>query len=641
MNLFGRSFSRRFIEAVSLASLLSFGCGESDDSGHYYSPEPAPTQSTANQQPVNNPQQQVNNPPETFIDNKYYTQEGKEFVIEFSGRDNDLGDRVIRYEYRIDNESWRSHSENTLVIFTKPYGEGAHTVEIRAVDISGLQDPTPSRVSFEGAKEENILAMTTNSSGIGKIAVNGIEIDVKTVDSISRAPISGINVEAVSYGNVVGTVSKDPSGRYWPILWPVRINGRGKTLADIVLEVEMNKIIGNKPYTIYTSKPLLNSETKLYLKFMDTLPLMLTIDYFKRRDELGKAIEIAEFINNYGDFQGEKQLTLATDLNKFRSQYILHLPWIMNYIASLVGITASPDAIYCDIYEQLSFVGTNTVSFEFNGNYTSMAGAVTSQDGMPIHGATISQTNPAGPSSSTDSYGNYVMYYVRTGNGLKFKLESPGFETIVDGGSFIPGLWNLKRSDYVMEKSRSQEIRMLTIQPLNGKDTGIVKLICPSCRDQMLFFEWPNDEYVFVGKDDDQDNYSVNRAYIAFDMSSAKGLNINRVFLELYGTMRSDSGDRVGNIEVRRVSSGWTEGGLEWNNQPSFESFAQDAINIDSGYKWRRWDVSSAAISWISGFANNGLVLISSDENREGYFDFLTSDHLEQELKPKIVIMYK
>ena len=57
-------------------------------------------------------------------------------------------------------------------------------------------------------------------------------------------------------------------------------------MADIVLEVEMNKIIGNKPYTIYTSKPLLNSETKLYLKFMDTLPLMLTIDYFKMENKI-------------------------------------------------------------------------------------------------------------------------------------------------------------------------------------------------------------------------------------------------------------------------------------------------------------------------------------------------------------------
>ncbi|MBI4159490.1 carboxypeptidase regulatory-like domain-containing protein [Candidatus Woesearchaeota archaeon] len=633
MSLAGRRFSRRFAIVASLASLLTLECDNSEE-GVYYS---APTQ------PVVNTTQRSNNPPETFIDRTYFTQEGKEFVIEFSGRDNDPGDRVARFEYRIDNDPWRSYTENRLVLATAFYDKGVHTVEFRAIDTSGVPDPTPSRVTFQGIKEESVLATTTNSNGVGNLVVNGKEIDVRTVDSDSRAPIGSIGIEAVSYGNVIGTISKDPLGRYWPLIWPVRISGRGKTLADIVLEVEMQKISGDRPYTIYTSEPLFDSETKLYLRYVNTTILEFMTGYFKKRDELGRAIEIAEFINTYGGFQGEKQITLATDLNKFRSDYIMHLPDIINKIASLVGVTASPYAIYCDVYEQTSFVGTNTVSFDFNGNYTTMLGRVTSQDGAPISGATISQIQPPGPSSSTNSKGEYSMFYVRTGYKLRLKVESPGFETIVNDGDLLPGLWDLKRNDYVMQKTRSPEtLKTITLQPKDGKDTRIVKFVCPPCRDQILFFEWPNRDDAFVGRDEeDQIIYNINRAYIAFDMSRVQGLNIQQAFLELYGTMRSNIwGGIVGNIGVRRVSSGWTENGLEWNNQPSFESLVQDAINIDSGYKWRRWDVSSAAISWMSGFANNGLVLISSDENTEGYFDFLTSDSPDSQHLPRIVIFY-
>ena len=638
MQLVGRRFCKSLVKAISLTSILALGCQESsDDNAYYY--DPAPTQSSTNTQPVNNTSRQVNNPPETFVNNQYYTQDGKEFVMEFNGRDNDSGDRVVRYEYRVDGGNWSSWNETRLVIFTKPYGKGTHTVEIRSVDNSGLSDPTPSRVTFEGLKEENILTATTNSGGIGSISINGTEIDVKAVDSNSRAPISGINVEAVSYGNVVGTISKDPLGRYWPMIWPVRIDGRGKSLTDILLELEMQKISENRPYTIYTSKPLLDSETKLYLRYVDTLTLTLMIDYFKRRDELGKAVEIAEFINDKGGFQGENQLTLATNINKFRSQYIQHLPEIMNIIASIVGSTASPEAIYCDIHEQQSFVNTNTVSSQFNEDYTTARGRIISQEGTPVHGARISQIQPAGPSSVTNSNGEYFMYYVRTGN-VTIKVESSGFETITDNGN-IPLSWELKVFDYVMQKSKSQELRTLTIQPSNGIDTRIEKLVCSSCSTQNLFLEWPDSESAFVGRDEDPGNYSINRAYIKFDMSSAQGLDIEKVYLELLGTMRSDSGSKVGRIEVRRVSSGWSEGGLNWNNQPSFETKVQDAIDIDPGYEWRRWDITLAAISWVSGFANNGLLLTSADENWEGYFDFNTSDYQDQGLKPRLVIAYK
>ena len=81
-------------------------------------------------------------------------------------------------------------------------------------------------------------------------------------------------------------------------------------------------------------------------------------------------------------------------------------------------------------------------------------------------------------------------------------------------------------------------------------------------------------------------------------------------------------------IEVHAVTSSWNATTVTWNTKPSYESAVADfeilkASENGAEPKYRQWNVTSIVKRWYENpsFANNGLLLRSSNENKSSYND--------------------
>jgi hypothetical protein len=65
------------------------------------------------------------------------------------------------------------------------------------------------------------------------------------------------------------------------------------------------------------------------------------------------------------------------------------------------------------------------------------------------------------------------------------------------------------------------------------------------------------------------------------------------------------------------------------------------ASTTNSGTGWYAWNVTSAVQSWVNGdWANNGLILMSTDETQVNAKIFVPSEHQDQTLIPVLNIEY-
>ena len=81
-------------------------------------------------------------------------------------------------------------------------------------------------------------------------------------------------------------------------------------------------------------------------------------------------------------------------------------------------------------------------------------------------------------------------------------------------------------------------------------------------------------------------------------------------------------------IEVHAVTSSWNATTVTWNTKPTYESDVADfeilkASEKGVDAKYRQWNVTSIVKRWYENpsFANNGLLLRSSNENKSSYND--------------------
>jgi hypothetical protein len=106
-------------------------------------------------------------------------------------------------------------------------------------------------------------------------------------------------------------------------------------------------------------------------------------------------------------------------------------------------------------------------------------------------------------------------------------------------------------------------------------------------------------------------NLQARRLLVQFDLSSIPlNSTINSATLELYATSTTGSNT----IELHRITSGWTESGVTWNNQPSYDAAIVSSLT-SSGTGWKVWDVKSLIEGYLSGtFTNCGFLLKSQTE---------------------------
>ncbi len=196
----------------------------------------------------------------------------------------------------------------------------------------------------------------------------------------------------------------------------------------------------------------------------------------------------------------------------------------------------------------------------------------------------------------------------------------------------------------------------LIIQPdsLHGKDAAVEVELQNGNPNPI---RGANDNYdhggIAVWRYEIGDYYWISRAYLEFNLKDlSPNKEIKSAKLKVYGSMGGY--DSFANVELRKVTSSWTEKGVTWANQPTMENFSISRIYVDNLIydEWYEFDVTNLVNQWKSGVTNNGVVLklIPEEENGQNigdkHFNFKTSEtdiyeYVGSKPRPKLEIIYK
>jgi len=135
----------------------------------------------------------------------------------------------------------------------------------------------------------------------------------------------------------------------------------------------------------------------------------------------------------------------------------------------------------------------------------------------------------------------------------------------------------------------------------------------------------------------------LGRCYIQFDLSALPSDAVivsADMKLYQYDTVGSESFS----IGVHKVTAGWLEDTITWNNQPSYLAIPESIVDITVGdTTWLSWDVGTLVQEWLDGTASNyGVILKDTDEPVGNTFIRCYSSNYttDSTLTPKLEVTY-
>jgi hypothetical protein len=136
----------------------------------------------------------------------------------------------------------------------------------------------------------------------------------------------------------------------------------------------------------------------------------------------------------------------------------------------------------------------------------------------------------------------------------------------------------------------------------------------------------------------------TRRSYIQFNLPSLPSTAvITNAGLSLwyYDHMESSAEDRP--LVLYRVTSGWNESLITWDNQPNTSDTVLDTENVPASptNSFITWDITNLVKSWFSGAVPNyGVMLNDADYLHENFKLFYSSDWGNVSQCPKLTITY-
>lgn len=132
------------------------------------------------------------------------------------------------------------------------------------------------------------------------------------------------------------------------------------------------------------------------------------------------------------------------------------------------------------------------------------------------------------------------------------------------------------------------------------------------------------------------------RSFVQFNLSSIpSGSTVQTATLRLYMSTAPASSR---SYDVNRVTVSWTEGGINWGNQPAVAAAATNTQPTGTtGGVWVQWDATADVQAFITGTQTNyGWRISDQDENDPGDFSsvFSSMQNPGVSTRPQLVINY-
>jgi hypothetical protein len=138
-------------------------------------------------------------------------------------------------------------------------------------------------------------------------------------------------------------------------------------------------------------------------------------------------------------------------------------------------------------------------------------------------------------------------------------------------------------------------------------------------------------------------NLRNHRSFVQFDISAIPaGKTIFSASLDLY-METAPTASR--NDDAHRISSGWAEGTITWNNQPPVAGSPTSSIATGTtSLVWKSWDVKSDVAAFMAGtYSNYGWRIRDQVEDTAGVgytAVFRTSEYADPTYYPQLVVSY-
>ena len=129
------------------------------------------------------------------------------------------------------------------------------------------------------------------------------------------------------------------------------------------------------------------------------------------------------------------------------------------------------------------------------------------------------------------------------------------------------------------------------------------------------------------------------RSLVQFDLSAIPaGTNISSATLNLYFVEWLDVPNTSRTITTYRISSGWSEMSVNWNNKPSFgESYGAASIKASSNWRYVAFDVTELVRAWVNNTHPNYGIMLRGPESSIWLRGFYTR---ESSYDPYLSIAY-
>lgn len=133
------------------------------------------------------------------------------------------------------------------------------------------------------------------------------------------------------------------------------------------------------------------------------------------------------------------------------------------------------------------------------------------------------------------------------------------------------------------------------------------------------------------------------RALFYFDLSNASiptNAIVSSAIMHLYAQNGMTHDNKI--IRAYKLTSSWTEIGVTWNNQPTYDSSVNIATTVGAYFNYYDWDIAQFVQAWVNTpVSNYGVILIKDNEGEiESNKDFSCKERTDTTQRPMLTITY-
>lgn len=178
-----------------------------------------------------------------------------------------------------------------------------------------------------------------------------------------------------------------------------------------------------------------------------------------------------------------------------------------------------------------------------------------------------------------------------------------------------------------------------TIQPgPEGNDAWINYILYPDGSEG--FNSYPDEETLEFRAEYIGSHGYEERSFLRIPLQDIpQGSRVESATLRLYGYAINNSSTDLPTLTLMRLLDSWSESGITWNNQPSYNKISNRDFSNRGTDTWYDFDVTSAVQDWVTNGNNYGFGIFVEENETSGRV--FSGDNPDVGRRPMLIVSYE